>query len=290
LAAACNAAAEGVQAVVDLGPDFAKLRERAAALAGLAAAFQRDAADSHVRWIDVSPQQARLVESPLDIRDMLTEQRARAPKAWVFTSATLGDDDDLSWFTATSGLEDAVKLRLGSPFDYAAHARLYVPGHFPKPNEPGHASAVATLAAHCAAALGGRTFVPIDRRTARVAEGTRAAGLCLSQGLVRRSPRGIEGAGEFRRLHAVLHPRGGQRQTAAGGAPVDPLRRRAGGSARRARRGRLVCVPWRRVHAGAGAEGRRADAAAAAAGRTVPVVAPDRATRTGPVFGDPGPE
>ena len=159
LATACSAAAEGVHEVIDLGPDFAKLHERATAIAGLAKAFQQDAAESHVRWIDVSPQQARLVESPLDIRDMLTEQRARSPKAWVFTSATLGDDDDLTWFTATTGLEDATKLRLGSPFDYAAHARLFVPTRFPKPNEAGHAVAVATLAAHCAAALGGRTFV-----------------------------------------------------------------------------------------------------------------------------------
>ncbi len=159
LAAACAAAAAGVQAAIDSGPDFAKLHERAIGLSKLAEAFQQAAAEGHVRWIDVSPQQARLVESPLDIRDMLTEQRARAPKAWVFTSATLGDDDALSWFTATTGLEDAAKLRLGSPFDYAAHARLFVPTRFPKPNEPGHAVAVALLAAHCAGALGGRTFV-----------------------------------------------------------------------------------------------------------------------------------
>jgi ATP-dependent DNA helicase DinG len=159
LAAACAAAATGAQAVIDAGPDFAKLQDRAVSLRRLAQTFQQDVADGHVRWIDVSPQQVRLVESPLDIRDMLTEQRARAPKAWVFTSATLGDDDELSWFTASSGLEDAVKLRLGSPFDYAGHARLFVPTRFPKPNEPGHAVAVATLAAHCAAALGGRTFV-----------------------------------------------------------------------------------------------------------------------------------
>ena len=159
LAAACTAAAEGLQAAIDLGPDFAKLQERASTLARLAKSFQQAAAESHVRWIDVSPQQARLVESPLDIRDMLTEQRARAPKSWVFTSATLGDDADLTWFTATTGLEDAVTLRLGSPFDYAAHARLFVPSGFPKPSQPGHAVAVATLAAHCAAALGGRSFV-----------------------------------------------------------------------------------------------------------------------------------
>ena len=89
----------------------------------------------------------------------ISEQRARAPKAWVFTSATLGADAGLSWFTRAAGLEDATVLRLGSPFDYAAHARLYVPADFPKPNESGHPVAVAQLAARCAAALGGRTFV-----------------------------------------------------------------------------------------------------------------------------------
>jgi len=159
LAAACAAAATGAKVVIDAGPDFSKLQDRAVIMSRLAQAFQQDAAADHVRWIDVSSQQVRLVEAPLDIRDMLTEQRARAPKAWVFTSATLGDDDDLSWFTASAGLEDAVKLRLGSPFDYAAHARLFVPTRFPKPSEPGHAVAVATLAARCAAVIGGRTFV-----------------------------------------------------------------------------------------------------------------------------------
>jgi ATP-dependent DNA helicase DinG len=112
-----------------------------------------------VRWIDVMAQQARLVESPLDVREMLDEQRAVAPKAWIFTSATLGADEALSWFTATTGLENAAKLKLGSPFDYSAHARLWVPQPFPKPNEPAHPAAVARLAARCSEALNGRTFV-----------------------------------------------------------------------------------------------------------------------------------
>ena len=112
-----------------------------------------------MRWIDLSPHQARLVESPLDIREALSEQMAAGGKAWIFTSATLGDDEALSWFTEQAGLEQARTLRVGSPFDYAAHARLYVPAGFPKPNEAGHPAAVATLAARLARTLGGRTFV-----------------------------------------------------------------------------------------------------------------------------------
>ena len=75
-----------------------------------------------------------------------------APKAWVFTSATLGDDARLSWFTESAGLEEATTLRVGSPFDYANHARVYVPRVFAKPGDPGHAAAVADLAGRCARA------------------------------------------------------------------------------------------------------------------------------------------
>jgi ATP-dependent DNA helicase DinG len=160
LAAAGERAAAALEATIDIGPDFAKLRERAHELAVRAASFEIETEPGRVRWIDLTAHHVRLVDSPLDIRDMLTEQRARAPKAWIFTSATLGADESLSWFTRAAGLEsDATVLRLGSPFDYAAHARVYVPLRFPKPNESGHALAVAQLAARCAAALGGRTFV-----------------------------------------------------------------------------------------------------------------------------------
>ena len=159
-AAAAGAQAQrALEAVGGLGPDIDRLRERAAALAAVAARFAAPAAVGQVRWIDLSPHQARLVESPLDIRDALRAQMAAAPKTWLFTSATLGDDERLSWFTEPAGLEAAETLRVGSPFDYAAHARLYVPAGFPKPSEAAHPPAVGLLASRCARALGGRTFV-----------------------------------------------------------------------------------------------------------------------------------
>ncbi|MED5619249.1 ATP-dependent DNA helicase [Ideonella sp. BN130291] len=159
LDAMCRQAAEALDTVSEIAPDFPKLQQRALQLASLAGRFVQPCADGRVRWIDLTPLQLRLVESPLDIRDMLTEQREAAPKAWIFTSATLGDDEALTWFTASAGLEDARTLKLNSPFDYAAHARLWIPQRFPKPNDGAHPPAVAALAARCAVALGGRTFV-----------------------------------------------------------------------------------------------------------------------------------
>ena len=159
LADAAQAAADATAQVSETSPDFARLEQRARSLALLAGRFTEPAAPDHVRWIDLTPQQARLVESPLDIRDMLSQQRQAAPKAWIFTSATLGDDDALTWFTSTTGLEDAGLLRVGSPFDYAANARVWVPSGLPLPNAPAHPAAVGALAARCAVALGGRCFV-----------------------------------------------------------------------------------------------------------------------------------
>ena len=159
LVQALSAAAEALEGVVEAAPDFIRLQGRAKELGVQCMKFHVDAAPERVRWIDLTPHQARLVESPLDIRAMMGEQRAASARAWVFTSATLGDDERLSWFSEAAGLDDARKLRVGSPFDYPAHARVYVPPRFPAPNEDAHLTMVGRAAAHCAAALGGHTFV-----------------------------------------------------------------------------------------------------------------------------------
>jgi ATP-dependent DNA helicase DinG len=122
-----------------------------------------------VRWLDVATH-LRLVESPLDIaeavqRKMLKtgepqEEDEDAPRrAWVFTSATLGDDARLSWFTEPCGLQEAQVLRVASPFDYPSQAALYVPRQLPRPNDPAHSGAVARLAEQAARRIAGRTMV-----------------------------------------------------------------------------------------------------------------------------------
>ena len=159
LAHSAEAAAEALDMMEGAAPDFARLAQRARSLSAMTARFGADLPTDHVRWVDLTPHQVRLVESPLDIRAMLTTQRQRSARTWIFTSATLGDDDELSWFTRSTGLEDAVHLRVGSPFDYPRQARVWVPSRMPLPNDAGHPAAVGRLAARCAHRLGGRTFV-----------------------------------------------------------------------------------------------------------------------------------
>ena len=157
-------AAAALDTVSELAPDFVRLRERARLLAGRTQRFAAPCDVALVRWADVS-QSLRLVESPLDIADTVRTRLLAAPegegpaRAWVFVSATLGDDARLSWFTQPCGLQDAEVLRIGSPFDYTRQAALYVPAHIARPADPAHSRDVARLAGEAAARLGGRTMV-----------------------------------------------------------------------------------------------------------------------------------
>ena len=196
VAEACEAAMDALDTVSEIAPDFIRLHERASALAQRVQRFAGGCAEGSVRWVDLG-QQLRLVESPLDIahavrtrllgrpaapetaaddeqdgssgRDASTGDSDAYPnadppaeaanRAWIFTSATLGDDERLRWFTEPCGLQDARVLRVESPFDYARQAGLHVPPGFPRPSDPDHSTRVAQLVAEGAQRLGGRTLV-----------------------------------------------------------------------------------------------------------------------------------
>ncbi len=163
---ACVQAMEVLDTVSEMAPDFVRLHERAALLAQRAGSFAQPCAAGSVRWVDVG-NQLRLVESPLDIAKAVQEKLLRhgsedaqeSRRAWIFTSATLGDDPKLRWFTEPCGLTEAEVLRVGSPFDYVSQAAVYVPRELPKPSDPAHSTEVAALAADAVRRLGGRTMV-----------------------------------------------------------------------------------------------------------------------------------
>jgi ATP-dependent DNA helicase DinG len=148
-----------LEAVLDLHPELRRLDERVQGVQAACAGFRQDCGSDRVRWVELGGSAARFVDSPLDIAKVLSEQRARVRQAWVFTSATLGDDEELGWFVSRTGLREATVLRVGSPFDYGTQARLWVPQPFARPSAPEHPAEVAQVAAQCARLLGGRTFV-----------------------------------------------------------------------------------------------------------------------------------
>ena len=165
-------------------PALGRLSERCDALASLADLFASPAGTSSVRWMELTRDAFRVVESPHNVAGALrgrlmrqpmvqqspeaqdpqlrstaaTEEKS-SPTAWIFTSATLGDDTSLDWFTEPCGLQDARSLRVASPFDYALQAALYVPTDSPAPSDTAHSPWVAALASRAALTLGGRTLV-----------------------------------------------------------------------------------------------------------------------------------
>jgi len=165
---ALQAALAALDTVSEMAPDFVRLHERVSMQLRLMQDFQDPCADGSVRWVELGAQM-RMVESPLDIskavqthmlhRPAQNEQDAAVQKSWVFTSATLGEDDEMRWFTQPCGLGDARKLRVASPFDYANMAAIYVPPTMPKPNDASHIRRVADWVEKHARSLGGRTLV-----------------------------------------------------------------------------------------------------------------------------------
>jgi len=160
----CAATRKALEPVLESGPDFVRLVERLDGMTGHAEAFLQPRDPASVRWLDVGAH-LRLIESPLDIAQAVQDKllRTDAPesdrRAWIFTSATLGDEPTLSWFTEPCGLGDARIVRVESPFDYQRQAAVYVPRQMVKPADPAHSSQVAALVARLASELGGRTLV-----------------------------------------------------------------------------------------------------------------------------------
>ena len=188
LGQACAALVAALGVLQDKAPALAQLHVRGTGLMQRMAHFAAPGVPGAVRWLDVGTQ-LRFVESPPDIADTmraLMQPVAGTPAtAWIFTSATLGGDATLRWFTGPCGVEDARILRVESPFDYARQAALYVPPDMPLPSSSAaHSPAVAVLAGDAALRLGGRTMVLTTTRRALHAIGAalqeRLAGLGLT--------------------------------------------------------------------------------------------------------------
>lgn len=150
--------------VAEMAPELQMLQTRVAAQMELVQLFLQPAPPDAVRWLEIG-RQLRMLQSPLDVSTAMRERvlpdggGVGGNKSWVFTSATLGHDENLSWMVDSCGLAGARILKVPSPFNYAEQSALYVPKNFPKPGDSQHSFAVAELALQGAQILGGRTLV-----------------------------------------------------------------------------------------------------------------------------------
>ena len=174
-------ALNALSTVSELAPEFPRLHERVSEFKHLVKHFSKEPKADQVRWLEMG-QMPRLVEAPLDIADVVREKLlglskvttefddppiknskdnvlVSLPRSWIFTSATLGSDASLSWFTKPCGLESSEILQVQSPFDYPNNALLYIPKSMVKPSDANHSREVSDLACKVVDLLGGRTLV-----------------------------------------------------------------------------------------------------------------------------------
>jgi ATP-dependent DNA helicase DinG len=133
---------------------------RASAARGLLAKLAGDPGGEWVRWVEVFGQSVQLHLTPLSCADLFRRQLEEAPRAWIFTSATLAIGGDFSHYQREMGLEAARAQSWASPFDFERQALLYVPRGLPAdPNDPGFTEAVVRAALPVIEASKGRAFL-----------------------------------------------------------------------------------------------------------------------------------
>ena len=73
------------------------------------------------------PRSFTLSFTPFEVAGRLGELMRARGCAWIFSSATLAVGNDFSHFLGRIGAPGAATLAIGSPFDFARQALLYLP-------------------------------------------------------------------------------------------------------------------------------------------------------------------
>ncbi|MGL4859345.1 MAG: ATP-dependent DNA helicase [Enterobacteriaceae bacterium] len=110
-------------------------------------------------WYECTARHFTLALTPLSVAEKFSELMSEKTLSWIFTSATLSVNEQLTYFTRRLGLEQAETLLLHSPFDYQNQALLCVPRYLPSPNQPGIARHLAKLLQPLIEANEGRCFL-----------------------------------------------------------------------------------------------------------------------------------
>jgi ATP-dependent DNA helicase DinG len=160
LGAALTAVAEALEAQAERSDGLAACARRAAEARALLERFNGPADADRVRWVEVFGHSVQLHLTPLSCAELFKRQLEEAPRAWVFTSATLAVGGDFAHYQREMGLEQAAARSWPSPFDFARQGLLYVPRGLPAdPNDPGYTDAVVEAALPVLEASGGRAFL-----------------------------------------------------------------------------------------------------------------------------------
>ncbi|BHH84391.1 ATP-dependent DNA helicase [Desulforhopalus sp. 52FAK] len=95
----------------------------------------KDEKGEMIRWYEKRERSVALSATPLEVSDLLGEHLYNSVDCCIMTSATLSTGGSFSYIKKRLGLkEETTYLQFASPFNYAQHSMIYIPGReFPAP-------------------------------------------------------------------------------------------------------------------------------------------------------------
>lgn len=122
-------------------------------------AAEKEEGQEYVLWVEAFSSSLQLHRTPLSIAPIFSKQREGAPRAWIFTSATMAVKNDFTHYASQMGMQNEPARTWLSPFDYERQGLLYVPQGLPQPNAPSYTDAVIDAALPVIEAAQGRSFL-----------------------------------------------------------------------------------------------------------------------------------
>jgi len=135
------------------------LVRRASELRADLASILESESSEQVYWYEVRGRGVFLWASPIQVASILSQRLYPEIDTAVLTSATLSTGGNFSFIRSRLGLEDAGELLLGSHFDFARQAILYIPRDIPEPREEGWVRHACAELERILEASRGRAFV-----------------------------------------------------------------------------------------------------------------------------------
>ncbi len=126
-----------------------------------AGTFLVEPRDQAIYWLTVSAKTGDILLKavPLYVGPLLNEGLYSEKDSVIFTSATLRIGEDFEYMRQCLGLEGAVELSVGSPFDYLNSTLLFIPTDIPEPGKPYYQKMVETSLVHLCRATQGQALL-----------------------------------------------------------------------------------------------------------------------------------